>query len=75
VLNSAVADLKASNDALKKEAEAATGQAKSEDGPASIKYKGVTFTPGGFFAAESVYRTRAASSDINTPFTGTPFPI
>jgi hypothetical protein len=74
VLNSAVADLKASNDALKKEAEAATGQAKSEDGPASIKYKGVTFTPGGFFAAESVYRTRAASSDINTPFTGTPFP-
>ena len=45
----------------------------TEDGPGSIRYKGVSLTPGGFIAAETVFRTRAASADINTPFTGIPF--
>ena len=45
----------------------------SEEGPASIRYKGVTITPGGFIAAETVFRNRATDSDINTPFTGIPF--
>jgi hypothetical protein len=45
----------------------------TEDGPGSIRYKGVTLTPGGFIAAETVSRTRATSGDIATPFTGTPF--
>lgn len=73
VLSSTVSDLKASNDALKTTVDAAAAQAKSEDGPASLKFKGITITPGGFLAAESVYRSRATSSDINTPFTGIPF--
>jgi hypothetical protein len=41
--------------------------------PAALHYKGITITPGGFVAAETVYRTRATSSDINTPFTGIPY--
>ena len=45
----------------------------TEDGPGSIRYKGVTLTPGGFIAAETVYRTRATSADINTPFNSIPF--
>jgi hypothetical protein len=45
----------------------------TEDGPASIRYKGVTLTPGGFIAAETATRSRATSGDIATPFTGTPF--
>jgi hypothetical protein len=45
----------------------------TEDGPSSIRYKGVSLTPGGFIAAETVFRSRAASADINTPFTGIPF--
>jgi hypothetical protein len=45
----------------------------SEDGPASIKFKGISLTPGGFIAAETIFRTRAASADINTPFTGIPY--
>jgi hypothetical protein len=45
----------------------------TEDGPGSIRYKGVTLTPGGFIAAETVYRTRAVSADINTPFNSIPF--
>src|ERR1700736_4166636 len=36
----------------------------TEDGPGSIRYKGVTLTPGGFIAAETVFRTRATSADI-----------
>src|SRR5690349_70461 len=78
-LNSTVSDLKASNAALTttvataaKDA-AAAGQAEAE-GNAQIHYKGITFTPGGFIAAESVFRTKAAQGDINTPFTGIPFP-
>ncbi len=45
----------------------------TEDGPASIRYKGVSITPGGFIAAETIYRTRANSADINTPFNSIPF--
>lgn len=42
--------------------------------PASIAYKGITLTPGGFMAAETVYRQRGIGADVNTPFTSTPFP-
>ncbi|MHB8503896.1 MAG: hypothetical protein ACYDCG_16210 [Candidatus Acidiferrales bacterium] len=75
-LNTTVADLKASNDALKTTVatEAAQASKAEEQGPVAIRYKGITITPGGFFAAESVYRTRATSGDINTPFTAIPFP-
>jgi len=45
----------------------------TEDGPAAIRYKGVALTPGGFLAAETVYRSRATGGDIATPFTGEPF--
>jgi hypothetical protein len=45
----------------------------TEEGPGSIRFKGITLTPGGFIAAETVYRSRATSGDIATPFTGTPF--
>lgn len=41
---------------------------------ASWKFKGVTFTPIGFFAAETVWRQRAMGSDVNTAFTNMPMP-
>ena len=47
---------------------------KQFESPAAIHYKGITITPGGFVAAETVTRQRATSADINTPFTGIPFP-
>jgi len=43
------------------------------ESPAAIHFKGVTLTPGGFVAAETVTRQRATSADINTPFTGIPY--
>src|ERR1700686_955359 len=44
------------------------------ESPLAIHYKGITITPGGFLAAESVYRNRALASDINTPFNSINFP-
>jgi len=42
--------------------------------PTAIHVKGITITPGGFLAAESVYRTRALAADINTPFNSVTMP-
>jgi hypothetical protein len=41
--------------------------------PSAIHYKGVLIQPGGFAAAESVYRSRATNSDIATPFNAIPY--
>jgi hypothetical protein len=56
-------------------APAPAGQAAmSSDEPASIRFKGITLTPGGFLAGESVTRTHADASDINTSLNGIPYP-
>ena len=44
------------------------------DGPAAIHIKGITLTPGGFFAAESAWRGKALGADVNTPFSALPVP-
>src|SRR5580698_8698685 len=41
--------------------------------PTSISFKGITLTPGGFMAAEAVWRQKAMASDVNTPFNSVPF--
>ena len=43
------------------------------ESPLAIHYKGVSLTPGGFVAAETVWRQRAESADINTQFNGIPY--
>jgi len=47
--------------------------ASSLESPATIHYKGITITPVGFLAAETVWRQHALGSDINTPFNSIPF--
>jgi len=44
------------------------------ESPTAIHYKGVTLTPGGFIAAETVTRQRGIASSINTPFNSIPYP-
>ena len=75
-LNSTVSDLKVSNESLRTTLATAQADAKKDEetGPATIRYKGVNITPGGFIAAETVTRTRAESADVNTSFTNIPFP-
>jgi len=43
------------------------------DSPLALHLKGITITPGGFLAAETVWRQHAMGSDINTPFNAIPF--
>src|SRR5437899_2004018 len=75
-LNSTVSDLKASNEVLKTTVatEQAAAQKAEETGPSTIKFKGVNLTPMAWIEAATVTRTRATSADINTPFTGIPYP-
>jgi len=43
------------------------------ESPLALHYKGITITPGGFLAAETVWRQHALGADINTPFNSIPF--
>jgi hypothetical protein len=81
-LTSHVSDLTVSNAALKTSVATVAANPSSgggqggsgDEGPVAIKYKGITLTPGGFIAAETVTRSRAESADINTTFTNIPYP-
>src|ERR1700683_4683242 len=41
--------------------------------PGKFCYKGLTITPGGFFALEGLYRNHNLESDVDTPFASIPF--
>ena len=70
--HSDVTDLK---DNLTNTAQALQETQKSiSESPVAIRYKGVSITPVGFVAAETVTRQRADVSDINTPFNSIPYP-
>ena len=43
------------------------------ESPLTLHYKGISLTPGGFLAAETVTRQRAMASDVNTPYNSIPF--
>jgi hypothetical protein len=73
-VSSSVTDLKTTTAGLADTV--VTSQKKIEDeinSPSTLHYKGVTIQPGGFAAAESVFRTRAVNSDIATPFSAIPY--
>ena len=73
-LESTVADIKLNTTNM-----AATMQEEQKrvgemiESPLALHYKGVTITPGGFLAAESVWRQHGMASDVNTPFNSAPF--
>jgi hypothetical protein len=73
-VSSDVNDLKLGNDSLKAAVVDTQKKIIASESPSTLHFKGISFTPGGFLAAESVWRQRAVSGDINTPFTGIPFP-
>ena len=55
-------------------ANSAPGQEPKPEEPLALHYKGITLTPGGFAAAEGVWRSKALSADVNTPFNAVPLP-
>ena len=74
-LKSDVSDLKSNSSsvALSLQETQKTMREQAES-PLALHYKGVTLTPVGFLAAETVFRTRALAADINTPFNSVNMP-
>jgi hypothetical protein len=73
-LNSTVTSMAASNAAVVNSSALATSGQQEEKGPTTIRFKGISITPGGFIEAATVNRQRSISGDINTQFSGIPYP-
>ena len=74
-LSSDVTDLKANSTGMAVNLQETQKSMKEQaESPTAIHFKGVTITPGGFLAAESVYRNRGLGADINTPFNSVNMP-
>jgi hypothetical protein len=73
-LDSAVQGLKDSQTALALTVSTDAAKVKSAlESPAVLHYKGVLFTPSGFFNGESVWRSHATGADLPTPFNALPY--
>jgi hypothetical protein len=73
-LQSSVTDLKGSQASLATKVTEETEKIKKEVvSPSALHYKGVTLTPGGFLAGETIYRTKATGGDIPTAFNALPY--
>ena len=74
-LNTSVANLEASNAAAASTAAATDAQnaTGTEQGPMTIRFKGVNLTPGGYVAAETATRTKATGGELATPLNSIPY--
>jgi len=72
-LQHSVSDLQALSATTVNELQETQKRVGALESPPSIHYKGITITPGGFLAAETVWRQRATLGDINTPLNSIPF--
>jgi len=73
-LQTALSGLKANQSELAKSIASDTAKVRNEiSNPTALHYKGVTLTPGGFFAAETIYRTHATGADIANSFNSLPY--
>jgi hypothetical protein len=73
-LQASVTDLKGTQASLATTVSDETSKIKKEiDSPSFLHYKGVSLTPGGFVAAETVWRSKATGGDIPTAFSSIPY--
>ena len=73
-LQTSVTDLKGSQATLATKVTEETDKIKKDiANPAALHYKGINITPGGFMAAETVYRAKATGADIPTSLSAIPF--
>ena len=68
-----VTDLKAVSANTVESLQATQKRVGDLESPLAIHFKGITLTPGGFIAGETVWRPHATFSDINTPMNAIPF--
>jgi Skp family chaperone for outer membrane proteins len=73
-LQSTVTDMKAANASVVSSlTDDAAAIKKSINNPSTLHYKGITLTPGGYLAGETVWRSKATGADIPTPFNAIPY--
>lgn len=72
-LQTTVADLTGQINSATTAIEANRRATRALETPNTIHFRGVELTPGGYLAAETVWRQRGIGGDINTQFTGIPF--
>jgi len=73
-LQSTVKDINANSASLASSiSDTQTSIKKAIENPTALHYKGVTITPGGYMAGESVWRSKATGGDIPTAFTSIPY--
>jgi archaellum component FlaC len=72
-LQGTVKDLSANNAAVASQVQEEQKRVSYLESPLALHYKGITITPGGFLAGETVWRQRAEGADINTDLKGIPF--
>jgi hypothetical protein len=73
-LQGTVTDLKGNQASLAATVSDETSKVKKAmESPNALHYKGITITPGGFLAGETVYRTHATGGDIPTAFSAIPY--
>src|SRR5258708_5499788 len=73
-LESTVTDLKANQVSIASTISDETSAIKkSISNPSTLHYKGITLTPGGYVAGETVWRSRATRGDIPTAFNAPPY--
>jgi TolA-binding protein len=68
-----VTDLKAANASAVESLTATEKRVGDLESPLAIHFKGITLTPGGFVAADTVWRAHAMYSDIGTQYNAVPF--
>ena len=73
-LQTTVTDLKGNQASLATTVSDETAKIKKEiASPNALHYKGINITPGGYLAAETVFRTKATGGDIPTAFSSIPY--
>jgi len=73
-LQSSVTDLKGNQASLATTVSDETAKIKKDiANPSVLRYKGINLTPGGYAAAETVWRSKATGGDIPTAFNSIPY--
>ena len=73
-LQASVNNVRANAAALARNMNNETEQLKKERAnPTTLSYRGISLTPGGFLAGDTVYRGKGTGSDILTPFNNLPY--
>jgi hypothetical protein len=70
----AAAGMQTQVNAASQEAQKAQAEVGALENPPYIHYKGIEFYPGGYLAAETVWRQHAEQTDVLSSFNGIPFP-